>query len=355
MAEAQMFTELSLCDVERVRLILRGGNVIDWRRLNVSSINDCNQLLRVNEFDPENESDAAFLSEIQHRALDYLEHNFGFTFAADIATAPRTSDLMLLAAGRDPILQSQACMVLKLMHVINHIEARTFRSTISISDHDLFRLVEKKATGVIREMKRRGFPISEYSINRKTFDSLITKILGKRQTISADIFDRVRLRIVTASVNDIIPVVSYMSRHLFPFNYTVPGESHNSIFDFPALAKNDPTIKPMVPKFQVGLKFENEMRPPVNPNTIETFRTINFVVDLPIRIKKQGLQSWSSGSSVSSRIVHVPTEFQIVDQISHARNECGDGSHEKYEARRMAKVRERLLHGRMAWRVRNGV
>jgi hypothetical protein len=32
-----MLAELTLGDVERVRLILRGGTVIDWRRLNVSS------------------------------------------------------------------------------------------------------------------------------------------------------------------------------------------------------------------------------------------------------------------------------------------------------------------------------
>lgn len=347
-----MFTELTLGDLERVRLILRGGTVIDWRRLSVSSINDCNALLRVNEFDPENESDAAFLSGIQHRAVDYLGRNFGFTFVADVVNAHRTSDLMLLAAGRDPVLRSQACMVLKLMHVINHIEARELRSTLSISDHDLFQLAEEKATRVVQEMKKHGFPILECLISRKTFDSLITKILGKKQTIRANIFDRVRLRIVTASVNDIIPIVSYMSRHLFPFNYTVPGESHNSIFDFPAFARHHPTIKAMVPEFQVDMKFENEMRPRVNANTIEEFRTINFIVDLPIRIEKQRGQSRSSGSPC---FVHVPTEFQIVDQISHSRNECGEASHEKYEARRMAKVRERLLHGRSNWRVRNSM
>ena len=42
-----MLTKLTLGDVERVRLVLRGGAVIDWRRLNVSSIEDCNELLRV--------------------------------------------------------------------------------------------------------------------------------------------------------------------------------------------------------------------------------------------------------------------------------------------------------------------
>lgn len=345
-----MLTRLTLGDVERVRLILRGGTVIDWRRLNVSSINDCKALLRVNEFDPDDESDITRLSEIQHRAVDYLERNFGFTFVADITNAPRTSDLMLFAAGRDPVLRPQACMVLKLMHIINHIEACELRSILSISDHDLFQLVEEKVTRVAQEMKNIGFPILEFLISHKTRDSLITKILGKRQTIRAYIFDRVRLRIVTASVNDIIPAVSYMSQHLFPFNYTVPGESHNSIFDFPAFAKLHSSIRAMVPKFQIDLKYEDEMRPPVNVSTSNVFRTANFVVDLPIRIDKQRIQAWSSGPSTSPGLVHVLTEFQIVDQISHARNECGEASYEKYEARRMAKVRERLLHGRMTWR-----
>ena len=146
-----------------------------------------------------------------------------------------------------------------------------------------------------------------------------------------------------------------MIKHFFPFNYTVAGESHNSIFDFQAFTKLHPRIKAMVPEFQVDLKFENEMRPPANNNTSDIFRTINFVVDFPIRIDKQLLLSGSFDSSVLPGIVHVLTEFQIVDQISHTRNECGEASHEKYEARRMKKVRERLLHGRMAWHGRENM
>ncbi len=350
-----MLDTLTLGDVERVRLILRGGTVIDWRRLNVSSIDDCNELLRVNEFDPEDEKDAACLSDIRRKAVDYLEFNFGFRFVADIANAPRVSDLMLHAAGRDPVLQPQACMVLKLMHIINHIEASELRSILPISDQALFKMVEEKATRVVQDMTKLGYPIAEFQISRKPIDSLITKIIRKRQTIRAPIFDRVRLRIVTASVDDIIPVVSYMSKHLFPFNYTVPGESHNSIFDFPSIARIHPSIKAMVPKFQVDLKFENEMRPPINTNTSDAFRTINFVVDVPIRIDTALLQCRSVDPAVLPGIVHVLTEFQIVDRISHARNEDGEASHEKYEARRLAKIRERLLHGRMTWHGRDSM
>jgi hypothetical protein len=48
-----MIVKLSLGDVERARLVLRGGSVLDWRRLNVTSLAEGDAILRVNGFDPE--------------------------------------------------------------------------------------------------------------------------------------------------------------------------------------------------------------------------------------------------------------------------------------------------------------
>ena len=79
-----MIVKLSLGDVERARLVLRGGSVLDWRRLNVTSLDECDSILRANGFDPENEEDASRLREIRLSSIDYLERNFGFTFAPEI-------------------------------------------------------------------------------------------------------------------------------------------------------------------------------------------------------------------------------------------------------------------------------
>jgi hypothetical protein len=48
-----MIVKLTLGDVERARLVLRGGSVLDWRRLNVTSLAEGDAILRVNGFDPE--------------------------------------------------------------------------------------------------------------------------------------------------------------------------------------------------------------------------------------------------------------------------------------------------------------
>ena len=46
-----------LGDLEAIRLVLRGGSVIDWHRLYFSSRGEVDRFLRVNEFDPESPDD----------------------------------------------------------------------------------------------------------------------------------------------------------------------------------------------------------------------------------------------------------------------------------------------------------
>jgi uncharacterized protein (TIGR04562 family) len=111
----------------------------------------------------------------------------------------------------------------------------------------------------------------------------------------------------------------------------------------------------MIPKFQVDLKLEDEMRPQRNAFTNNDFRTTKFVVDLPIRIDEHRLRSWAPDMALLPGVIHIITEFQLVDRISHIANESGEASHEKYKARRMAEVRKRLLNGRLIWRGRDSI
>lgn len=350
-----MIIKLSLGEVERARLVLRGGSVLDWRRLDMRSAHECDAIIRANGFDPENEEDASYLREIRLSAMDYLQRNFGFTFDAEISRAGSTADLMLMAAGGNAALRRQACMVLKVMHVVHNVDARELKSRLNISDRALFHLVEEKTSRVIGEMKDQGYPIIDFQSSHKTRDSIITKLLSKRQGNRALLFDMLRFRIVTATIEEIVPVVAYLSQHLFPFHYTVPGESHNSIFDFKDFIRRHPLISRMIPEFQVDLMYENDMLGPSNPDTNKAFKTANFIVDLPIRLDDRQLEVWAPGIELSSRVVHVLSEFQIVDKASNTRNEQGDARHERYRARRLAKVKDRLLRGTKDWKGKDSV
>ena len=342
-----MIVRLTLGEMERAGLVLRGGSVLDWHRLKVESLEECETILRVNGFDPKDANDQVHLNEIRLSAIDYLERTFQFVFASEIRNVEYVSDLMLMAAGKNPALRRQACTVLKVMLVVHHIEARELKSRLNISDQELFHLLEDKAARVVSEMRDQGYPIIEFQSSRKTHDSIMTKLLSKRQGNRAMLYDMLRFRIVTATMEEIVPVVAYLSQHLFPFHYTVPGESHNSLFNLRDYMRRHPSISKMIPELQVDLLHECETHTTPNPDTSGTHKTTNFIVDLPLRLEDRQMEVWAPGLKLSSRIVHVLAEFQIVDQISNRNNERGEASHKQYKARQLAKVRQRLLRGMM--------
>jgi hypothetical protein len=85
---------------------------------------------------------------------------------------------------------------------------------LPVSDRDLFHLVEEKVYRVIGGMLAAGFPITEFIGGRKNKDSLYTKLLSKRDATSAQIYDKLRFRIVTRSYDDIFPVIQYLTTRI---------------------------------------------------------------------------------------------------------------------------------------------
>ena len=77
-----------------------------------------------------------------------------------------------------------------------------------------------------------------------------------------------------------------------------------------------------------------------------SYRVINFVADLPVRMEK--FLCRNPGDPLfteSGSVVFVLTEFQIVDVRTATSNEAGENSHERYKQRQMNRVRARLMHG----------
>src|SRR5262249_33138386 len=152
------------------------------------------------------------------------------------------------------------------------------------------------------------FPIVEFVGRRKNKDSLYTKLLSKQSTIAAAIYDKLRFRIVTRSQADILPVLLYLSERLFPFNYVIPGESVNTLLPLRNYCEADPHLRSMLADLQ-GPE-DADIRSGDNRFSAHTYRTINFVVDLPVRLPQKMRElappnAWALGS-----IVFVLCEFQ---------------------------------------------
>ncbi|MFN0247722.1 MAG: TIGR04552 family protein [Kofleriaceae bacterium] len=322
--------ELTLADVEAVRLLLRGESVIDWHRLSYQDHAEVDRFLRLNEFDPESEEEIGRLEDLRAEAVDYLSRAFAMAIPDEVAADLPARDLFLVASSTGPH-QKWACVVLKVMHIIHHINGRQALLKMSVSDEIIFREIELKVMQVVEQLRQAGAPLAEWEWSRKPLDSQITKLLAKRSTLAANIYDKLRFRLIVPTAQDLVPMLATLTRQLIPFNYVVPGESVNQLVDLSAIrANNDESQRLRAP---TGMPY-NEFSGP-------EYRIVNFVADLPLRIER--LLPRAEMPQGISHVVFALTEFQIADKETAKRNESGASSHEAYKARQHERVRMRLF------------
>jgi uncharacterized protein (TIGR04552 family) len=340
----RILDELTLADLEAVRLVLRGGSVIDWHRLNFQSREEIDEFLAVQEMRLDEAADVARAEAVKNAAISYLRRNFEFPVPKPVSQAdiPRLLELASARGHR----QLCACTILKVMHIIHHLDARELLFMLPVSDQEVFHLVEEKVYRVIGGMLAQGFPIMEFVGGRKNKDSLYTKLLSKRETIAAQIYDKLRFRIVTRGPEDIWPTLNYLMRKVFPFNYVIPGQSTNSLFDFKDYCESHPNLRRLMPRLQLNTDLERQTGGGIdNKFTANSYRVVHFVVDMPIRLTRAALDQvppagWSLGP-----VIFVQAEFQLVDRQTEQANEQGEASHSAYKQRQRQAVMRRLKLG----------
>ena len=170
--------------------------------------------------------------------------------------------LFLLASGAaEPVRYRRiACVVLKCMHVIHHLEARELLFRTPLRESDLSDRVDRRVTAVAGQMLADGLPIVEFKGNRKSRASLVTKLLVKRESVAAQVFDRVRYRVVTRAAEDVAPVLRHLFEVLFPFNYVVPGQSENTLLTFRRLVGRHPRGQEIAAHLQNALQWNAKRR-----------------------------------------------------------------------------------------------
>ena len=334
--------EFTLADLESIRLILRGDSVIDWRRLDFTSDEDVANYLYAHELRREDSADRLRMEHVKGEAIAYLRRQFDYPIPRPVerATVP---ELLVIASGRGHRAMC-ACTILKCMHIIRHLDGRELLFVLPMSDQEVFHIVEEKVYRVIGGMLAAGFPIIEFVGGRKNRDSLITKLLSKQETIAAQIFDKLRFRIVTRSRDDIFPIVQYLTKKLFPFNYVVPGQSINSVFSFRSYVEKT-SLRGLLGQMQAHGAVGDDFTPSENQFSAQSYRIIHFVVDMPVRLPRRILDRAPPSAGSLGNVIFVICEFQVVDRDTDAHNEIGEASHAKYKERQKKAVMRRLQLG----------
>jgi uncharacterized protein (TIGR04552 family) len=324
-----------------LRLILRGGSVVDWHRLNFIDPEQARTFVRNHDIQLDFPSDQKFVEHVKADAIQFLRRNFGFAIPKPVERA--TLEELLMMASSKGHRQLCACTILKVVHIINHMAGRELLFRLPVSDRDLFHLVEEKVYRVVGTMLSEGFPITEFIGGRKNLDSTYMKLLSKAEATAAALYDKLRFRIVTRTRDHILPVLMYLTEQLFPFNYVVPRESTNTIFHFRSYCEGHPHLRKMVDLFQG--EIDDKLTPGDNYFSAPNYRVIHFVADVPVRVPSHIMELAPPGSDALGPIVYMLCEFQILDAESESANEGGDASHEAYKQRQRQAVFRRLRLG----------
>jgi len=338
--------DFTLADLAAIRNLLRGGSVIDWHRLYFTDRDQVDRFLRVNELDPRVEEDMARLEDLREQAVEFCERHLGINIPIEVEEGIPARDLFLVASqkGRRRV---HACVVLKVMHVLHHLAGRELLTKLPVSGDQIFHLIEDKVLRMVEEIRAAGCGIAEFQWSRKNADSLITKLLAKRETIAADVYDQLRFRMITTSEDQILFLLREISQRLIPFNYVIPGQSVNGVLNLRATLEASPVLARFLPDLQeLAAAAADKVTPAQNEFSGPGYRVINFVADLPVRIDKFLCRTPDDPLFAEyGTVVFVLTEFQIVDARTAESNDICENSHERYKERQAARVKARLLHG----------
>jgi uncharacterized protein (TIGR04552 family) len=311
-----------------------------------TSREEVDRFLRVNELDPGNGDDMRRLAELRELAVEYLERHLGLRIPEEVAHGVPPRDLLLIASQKGK-RRTSACIVLKVMHVMHHLAGRELLTKLPVSDDQIFHLVEEKVLRTVEEIKGVGCQVVEFEWSRKHADSLITKLLAKKESIAADVYDNLRFRMITNSEDQLIFVMRELTQRLVPFNYVIPGQSVNDIIKIRETLGKSPALARFLPDITDLAAVAADKKPsPQNEFSGPGYRVINFVADLPVRMDKYLCRPADDPLfAENGTIVFVLTEFQIIDARTAENNESGENSHEKYKERQFARVKARLMHG----------
>lgn len=327
-----------LQDVEQIRLVLRGDSIVDWQRLAFGDKSQVNEFVRRLGLDPHDADDQGRMVDIHRRALEYIETHYDRRIPDGVRAPSDVRELFLVASRPGP-MQLDACMVLKVMHIVYHAEGRELLYRLPVPINELFYRVETQVFEAVDGMKSSGIRVVEFAASRKTQDSIFTKLLCRADSLAADVHDRLRFRVITESLEDLFAALVYMTRSLLPFNYVLPGASRNDLIDLQATLDADDRMRPLLSLLQ---QVGGSPRVPVNTFSARGYRVINFVIDMPVRVDDL-IARVPEHSARKGRVIFLLVEFQLVDRETYRLNDTGENQHRLYKERQRVQVFQRLV------------
>lgn len=325
-----------------------------------------------------------FLKEGNPEGLDIKVPNFLYTIT-------NISEVFLAATGNLTYKISKedqlwSGVVLKVMHTILHADKDLryrYFSTVQQQIFDRFykfvhrdeenRLFMKNETGT-------SIPLYDFQTKaKKTRDSIIIKLLHKKENVAEELFDRIGVRFVTYNKLDALRVMTFLiSNYVIMINNIKPSRSQNTLVDLKRLKskmydllketmRNNSSEEEFYQKLNLLIDqcpFGN-VRGEHNQHSSDEYHAIHFTGRQLIKYRNPFMGEFSEVRKMASKMkdnelaqkilsldtspisrdvrFFYPFEVQITDYESFLKNTQGEASHQEYKRAQLRSAMKRIF------------
>jgi uncharacterized protein (TIGR04562 family) len=295
-------------------------------QLTVRNRADAESLLASYGYDWQDPTQKAELVRFLEEAIHFIENRFltpdWQDGCPDRIPAPVRSQRdvleLLLSASTPTPDRPWACAVLKVMHGLVHIH---HHPTLPFTPVARERILSQFRAVIGSDNMLGDLPLVAYQEKSlKSRDSLLLKILCKKETVADDIRDLMGVRLVTETAEDTLTALELLLKaRLIVAPNIIPSRSRNTLIDWAYWQQHATVLPP-------ALAFSDH-----NPNSSESYRSIHITARQLIRF---------GGVSL-----FFPYEIQLLDRANYLESMVGDSAHQAYKRRKLTAARRRVLAG----------
>ena len=383
--------------------VLIGGNSsIDMPELWVANWEEATEFMRSYGYDPEIPADLRVMHCIFIEAVAFIERKLltprewsrGIRPPDEILELEDPRHLLLWAGGSSPtdrLKRAWSCAVLRVMHTIAHIEGVNRYRGMTMARQQI---MDRFRQFIWRDGDRQlwfGEKDDRIRIERvewkdqKTRNSIILKLLHKKDNVAETIYDYLGIRIVTSRLCDVMMAVKYLRQfHMLSYPNCIPSRARNNLIDVARFRAQVETLRDMLTAGSISpTEFENMVArlaapqaAPVtaNPHSAQSYRSVQLTGRQLVTIPNEQLSwldklnrelkahdapphtaavlrelntlvtGWHSVREARKITSFVPFEVQIMDMESHRQATAGAANHGKYKQSQVRAARKRVLN-----------
>jgi uncharacterized protein (TIGR04562 family) len=359
---------------ESLGAMIQGRSSIDLTAMPLANREEAEELVATYGFDLSLEEDRAEMDGYINEAIRFIEHRFlsrAVDWTAHGEAAPPSEripmevtqhrnviDLLLMASQAKDPLRPWACALLKVIHTLVYIRnSPLYKYHSHASEVILKRFREvllPQADGSVLLQGKEGHQLRLHSFEAKHYkprESILIKLLCKKENVAENVWDLVGVRLVTFHAAEAILAVELLrEQKVILFPNVVPSRSRNTLIDlnhFKDLYENRLTdlragtsnLESLKALFQSDeFLLPEETHASQNPLSAAQYRSLHITCRQLLRIP--------AGAGVDPMMdtrFAFPYEVQILDEENYQLNKTGDGAHANYKLRQLFTARKRVL------------